>query len=624
MNRLWTKIALALALLLSGCIAAAYAYIHSDSFTQSLSNSLSTVLGESVELGGQLDVNAVYPQIKLTLPNAKLRTSDTPNGIQRGRLQNLQVVLSPNVLLSGGSEGSVNLNVEDVTIITRSGESESAQRNNVEQNVASSESGISLAEQLMDVRNRVSGLDISLNIAEFSLLARNEKTGNSAFRLSNVEVVGASGNTVRVDANVREGDEITQRFSAQILGNSPATQENQNSVNGTFEADLIAATDQHDSHKLLGGWEIQKNEITLQSLEYKSDDAWLRGGATIDYSSQQIRIESELELRQFEISSSQSNAIDDEQVPPAERLFSYEIFGNGIPAMLSADVTVQLGAVRMNGMPVINGQLFFNVTEGALTVSSEELYLLGGDTELSLELDTSLPQFVGLKLKLEVDDAQLERIRSADGSDTILSRGTADMIMALRGDGPSPGHLVATLDGYVIASVGDAQIKQKYSTLMDVGVVGWAIDKLSLLSKEGDERRKSADLSDPLTIECASLRLYINDGRVEVSNGAIIEFPDNVLFSSGYVDLQSEMLGFAFRTKSRSVFDWSAISIAKYAEIGGSLAAPSITLNAVELAKQGVLSASSMAWGPLPSLVYSLAESGVKNMQTAECSPDIE
>lgn len=610
--------------LLVGGLVIASAYIHSDSFTDSIGDSLSAVLGESVELGSELQITSVYPQIRMVLPDAKLRVSGKSNGIQRGRLQNLRLAISPVVLFSGGSRGKLNITIGNVTIISRSGEPETNPKDRANESNSDMREERSLADQVTLAKNRITNLDVTLNIDEFSFYERNKKKGNSLYRLSHIQIVSESGNAIRASASLHDGDEVKQSFTSEVVSELPDSQGIHSNPTGTFTVNLSALADQYESHNMLGKWEIQDNTLTLGALEYKSDDAWLKGEASIDYSLSEIHIKSDLELRKLDIKSSQSDDYVPAPAASSTRLFSYELFGSGIPKTLSADVKLHLGAIRMNGLPVINGQLLFRLSEGAIEVSSDELSLFGGEADLLLEVDTGLPQFVDVKLKFEVDDAQLDRIRSPDGNDTILSRGTADIILALRGSGPSPGHLVATLDGYVIAGVGNAQIKQKYTTLMDVGVVSWAIDKLSLLSKEGDARRTSANLSDPLTIECASLRLYINDGRVEVSNGAIIEFPDNVLFSSGYVDLHSETLGFAFRTKSRSLFDWSAISIAKYAEIGGSLATPSITLNAVELAKQGVKSASSMVWGPLPSLVYSLAESGVKNMQAAKCSPDID
>lgn len=103
-----------------------------------------------------------------------------------------------------------------------------------------------------------------------------------------------------------------------------------------------------------------------------------------------------------------------------------------------------------------------------------------------------------------------------------------------------------------------------------------------------------------------------------------VELPDNTIYSSGYIDLRREDIGFAFRTRRKSLFDWSAISIIKYAEVGGFLSQPNIGLNERELVKQGILSASSAAWGPLPSLVYSLGEAGLRNRESRTCRRSID
>ena len=57
----------------------------------------------------------------------------------------------------------------------------------------------------------------------------------------------------------------------------------------------------------------------------------------------------------------------------------------------------------------------------------------------------------------------------------------------------------------------------------------------------------------------------------------------------------------------------------KYMEIAGVLSKPEVTLNTKALAKHGVLSVSSIVLGPIPALVYSLAEAGVKNMNDIQC-----
>ncbi|MGJ8586449.1 MAG: hypothetical protein ACSHXD_20355, partial [Marinosulfonomonas sp.] len=268
--------------------------------------------------------------------------------------------------------------------------------------------------------------------------------------------------------------------------------------------------------------------------------------------------------------------------------------------------------------------LHLSVSGGEARLATKNLTLLGGPSELSLTLTNPEYGFASILMKLEADDIQLNRIRTPDTGEPVLSKGKADLIMALRGSGPSPGHIAASSNGYMIATVDSAEINQKYTTAIDRGVVSWGLDRISVLTSKSDSERALSRLSDPLFVPCASVKLYLNDGRAEVSNGFIIELPQNTLYSSGFINLYDEQLGFAFRARNKSLFDWSAISIARFAEISGTLADPSVSLNKNELAKQGILSTSSIVWGPLPSLVYTLAESGLKNSKSKQCRKSIE
>lgn len=624
MKKLLFRALLAILLIVLGTGLSAYAYVHTESFKNYISDTLSNLLGESVELGEELSIDAFYPKIRITLPNAKLRTSGATDTLNRARLQNLAIDIGYKVVTSGGTEGNVNISADSISVITRSGQSASSTDESTDDVSLSNRPTDTIAHQIKSIRQQLSGLDITLSIAELNYFDRNQQSGNNAYHLGDIQVNSLFGNTVQATANLLEDELPTQSFVLKILSEPMIALQADTPLMGTFAVDINSESEQHIPHVLNGNWTVDENNLSIEALEYKSDDAWLRGNVAMQYSTQNIDINADFDVRQWFIDIPDAATTATAEVAPPPRLFAYDVFSGVLPAMLTANVDLYLGAIRLGGTPVVNGGLTFQLENGILNVSSNELSLLGGSTELSLEIDNSQPEFVKLDVKLEADDIQLERIRSSTDDEAILSRGEADMILALRGDGLSPGHIASSLNGYVIATISAAQVKQKYSTLLDVGVLNWAVDKISMLAKNEDAERKSAKLSDPLTIDCASLRLYVNDGRVEVANGAVIELMDNVLFSSGYIDLKDETLGFAFRTKSRNIFDWSAISIAKYAEVGGFLAQPAVTLNARELAKQGLLSASNVVWGPLPGLVYSLAESGVKNMQSAQCTPEID
>ena len=598
----------------------AYFYIHSNAFRQSLEDRLSVALGVPVELSGELRVQSLLPKISMLVSGAKLQTAEISVDVTRARLQKLQLSVSPGVVFSGGVSGSINLELDSLSIISDSSNADSIA--DTFQALLPPLSEPPIAGLVAELLNEISGLDIHANIKELAVFIRDEGAGNSAYQFADVDLA-VSDSDIRASADLLEDELVTQSLSLTI-SHAVKLRENVDwQVVGTLDVGALASTDKYQSHKLSGEWQIQNSQLTLEALEYKSDQAWLRGDATVAYSAPSISIDSDLELRQFDLNGGAFGPPEPAVVPSSGRMFSFDNFHEHLPNYVSADIRLYLGAIRLYGAPVANGQLKLLLEDGVVEVSSEELHILGGAADLSLEFDNSLSQLVGFKMKLEASDMQLERIQSSDDDDSVLSRGKANFIVAMRGVGPSLAHIASSLNGYVIAGISNAEIKQRYSTLIDIGVVSWAMKKISAMSGSSKDKRPSAKLSDPLPIECASLRVYINDGRVEVSNGAIVETRSNVLFTSGYVDLQSENLGFVFRTKSRSLFDLSAISIAKYAEVGGSLKNPKLSLNAKELAKQGVLSASSAAWGPLPSLVYSLAESGLKNSQAMECTPDI-
>ena len=263
------------------------------------------------------------------------------------------------------------------------------------------------------------------------------------------------------------------------------------------------------------------------------------------------------------------------------------------------------------------------MADGKFLLNSDNLTLLGGKSEFSLSA-ARLQNDVEIRLKLTSDDIQLDRIRVDQSNASVLERGTGDVIIAFHGEGASTADIAGSLNGYLTAAVSDAFLKRKYASLIDQGIVSWARKKISFISRKQKPETTVVKQSRGLPVDCASLRLFINDGRVEVTNGAIIELPQNTLVSSGYIDLHNEQLGFVVRTKSESIFDWSAISIIKFLEIDGSLNNPGFGLDLGTLAKQGVLSTASFIYGPMPSLVYSLAEAGLKGRENIRCIAEID
>lgn len=592
----------------------AYLYLGSGHFNKQLAQKASELTGDTVELTGKLSVNQVFPKIIVSIPDVKVRAASGNSAYQRMRLEDVEVTLSHQAVTSGGGEGDAHLEVGRSTIIRAPAPDD--QHNDKQ---AENSAGESMARQISSVLENLGDLTVSVELKRIDVIARSEESQNTRYRAFNTKLL-ASGDILEGSGQFVRNEQDTYLFGFKVPVLTASNDLDQVSGEIDLQAELVG--DKDTKYRLSSGFQINKNKIELSKINYKRPGVWLRGDLRIDQSDK-TRISGILEARQFELTELEE-AEDTVATEEGQQIFSMQAIDLTIADDIELDLQLIFGAIRINRHPIISGVINVQHKDEKLTVESEELYLLGGESEFRATIGHSGEE-VSLRLKLVANKAQLRRLQVGENDDVLLTKGAADLIVALKGKGKSIAGIARSLSGYVTAAASDAELNQKYATAIDRGVVSWAREKVALLSrKKKTEVDTSTKQSSAISIPCASLKLYINDGRMEVSNGAILELPDNTLVSSGYVDLHSEQLGFVFRTKSRSLFDWSALSIIKFIEVGGALASPSVALDSKALAKQGLLSTSSIVFGPVPSLVYSLAEAGIKNRQNIQCVPSIQ
>ncbi len=582
-------------------------YVRTDAFNRKLNETLVELTNGSIELSESVEVSQWLPQLKLSLPGAKLRTQGV---LRRARFSGLELDTSVLAVLSRGARGSAVLRIADASLIVSSS------------NTESSSGGADAADAMATIfdvaENTVSspvlGMRALLQIDELDLLVRDSQRRTSRFTLTDVQL-SATESAVELHSHVDHGNSPTPlsvvvrdiRAKSDELAASVQIQHGAQDSETSFASILSFTPDS------LTVRSIEVNDAALEAMGeltlIQADHAFDIDGA--------ITIQSLLPL---ELYSRLSKA---EEVPAA-RLFSYTPIGWKIPRDVSGTIDVRFGSVNVGDISVLDGDTTLSFKDGVGSLRADELVLFGGVARLGVDVDSRAELQTGMSLRIDATDLELDRFRLPDDEGPVINTGKADLIVSLRGSGSSPGMIASSIDGYVLAAVEDAEFNRRYSTAIDRGLVTWGLERLSLISSRMTEQDTGARLSDRLSIDCAALRMYLNDGRAEVSNGAIFELPDNTLYSSGYIDLRTEKLGFAFRTRRKSLFDWSAISIVKYLELGGTLVSPTIDLNEGELVKQGVLTASSAAWGPLPSLVYKLGEAGLRNRGSMECVRSID
>lgn len=589
-----------------------YYYIQSQHFKNRVEVALADFSGDQIEIGGQLKVVQLVPTVKLVLPSIKIQSTNPTSRFERLRADDLSIALPARMLVGGFQTGSVHLNLAKISVVARTAKISAVPDAEV--------AAKNVTQTIDDFRRQYPELELSAFIEHIDYITRDGE--NLHYELDKLAVnisterIAASGQYPRDGIN-------SDQISFQLDDLSPVS----HSTNEQLKAKLVVVIVPYRNFQgidetpinITSSVDVQGNKLILTNVDYRGLGLWARGNLFVDPAENRTKIKTDIELRKFELAGLFSNGEDS---PSSRKLFNKDPLDLEIFDQIDLDVQVYMGAVRLNNEPVINGQVNFESKDGQFLLSSENLTLFGGKSDLSLSV-RQLQKDVEFRLKLTSEDMQLDRLRVDRSNATVLERGTGDIIIALHGVGASTASIAGSLNGYVTATVSDAYLKRKYVSLIDQGIVSWARNKISFISKKQKPETIMIKESRGLPLDCASLRLFINDGRVEVTNGAIIELPKNTLVGSGYIDLHNEQLGFVVRTKSESLFDWSAISIIEYLEIDGSLINPGFGLDLGTLAKQGVLSTASFIYGPLPSLVYSLAEAGLKGRDNIRCIPEI-
>ncbi len=651
-----------------------YLFVQSSSFKGYLSRNLTSLLGEHIDIGQEIRISRIFPRLSVVLPNVKIRPTSLGSTVERIRVDGFALTVSPNVLFSGGERGDIDVHVKEATLLSstanlplssnrKSLEAQASRHSGDEDStdavirpLSNSPTGdkalvdSEVLRSLSAFLQNTTSLHSTFTADRIVYIVRDAESGSRRYDLTQFSL-SAKQQSIRLTARI-DAEGLTRRtVNASFSKVEDSAGPNNEVVLGQLLLELSAEPDGEEArkntpenppmdtrresdedqpselHRLTTPVSIAARRIELESVEYTSPVGWIRGTVSVDTDSGQADIQADLEVRKLQLSlaktpvgSSQAHSPEND----AQRLFPFTPFTVGVPEDITARIGVHLGAVRLDSTPIINGQLQLTMDGGEARLRTENLTLLGGPSEFSGVMSFPEQGLASVRMKFEADDMQLNRLRTPETGEPILNKGKADLIMALRGSGPSPGHIASSSNGYFMATIDSAEVNQKYSTAIDRGVVSWGLERIAVLTSDDESKRALSRLSDPLQVPCASIKLYLNDGRAEVSNGLIVELPQNTLYSSGFVNLYDESLGFAFRARNKSMFDWSAISIARFAEISGTLADPSVTLNKNELAKQGILSTTTIMWGPLPSLVYTLAESGVKNSRTRQCRPSIE
>ena len=633
------------AIITTAIIGCTIVILHATSkseLTKRITESLSEASGHNVKLTKSASLEALFPRIIVAIPSITSYGEFEKDYSLQTQANEIQAQV-PLLSVISGSFLDLQVDIDQITAVLKPLNEDSEPESS--SNLDVPEFDLTSVNELLTSQKDALYADVHINKTDVVVHQTDGQYQRWQSAKSTINMRSGQGKLTTLGlANYKTtGNTSTQEPQAYDVHLNWTLQSKRQQTTITTDMNVSAAIDEQDAlitnntsnsttdndtnsteTKLNVQFDVSQNLISLKQATLNSPALKAEFKTEPSSNDAGVEVNGQLSIEQLDIEQTLT-AIDSISTETNKsRIFDYTLFKSGINPWLHVNIETIFNTGNPSDQELIEGSLHTTINNGNLLIDSDKMYLLGGTTDINISWSSQNRYNTQLDARVQATDMDLNHIRTSDGAALLFGEGLIDLSIALRGQGPSPGHVASSMNGFIQGSVDSAVLNKQYATAFDRGVVSWALEHLSVTSRRVTEDSMGARLSDPLAIECASLRILINEGRAKASNGIVVEMLDNTLYGTGFIDFHKESLGVAFRTRRKSLFDWSAISIIRYLEVSGTLAQPSIQLNARELARQGVLSASSLAWGPLPSIVYSMAESGLKNRHIRQCFKSID
>jgi uncharacterized protein involved in outer membrane biogenesis len=248
-------------------------------------------------------------------------------------------------------------------------------------------------------------------------------------------------------------------------------------------------------------------------------------------------------------------------------------------ALNDADAAVQVSLAKLtlpNGIVVSDVALPVDLAKGKLAVNDVKANLAGGTLTGSL---TAAASDKSVAVKIEGAGLSAETIAKEINKSDLITQGPIDLHVDVRGKGNSLHAIMASLDGSLLAGMGESKIKNT-----NLNLVGG--DLLQLVSAANP-----AGNQDPYTAaRCGVANFQITDGVARTNNGIAFVTDKMQITSSGTVNLGTEQIDLAVHPKATGGLGIGLGALAQAIKVSGPLANPGVSIDKAGAAKSvGVL-----------------------------------
>lgn len=595
------KSVIGLLILLCGVVVLLLVVLRSGWISAKIEKEFQLATGYEMALQENASIRSIYPNLGIAIPSVIIKSRDQSGLFRRLRLKDVEVTL-PFDEIREQFHRNIVVEVESVAAIVDSGTDSSAPENGV--------AGEQIESQIIGILNKYPNAGISLRINKIDFIYRQEGVLASAYQFLSNKL------SVTENEFSLSGEMVGKQSNLPFLVAANVTEDGK-IVSGEISATIEELNNNSDSaYSLSGRYQMDQNKFSLLNTVIRGPGLRVNGQLEIKQA-KKTGVVAVVDFQQVELAHYQKYLDSSQQSSPyPDRLFSDAALGLFEPFDL--DLKVTLGAVRLNNQPIITGDVIIKGNEETSSLRTERLLVLGGSGHLDIDI-VQIDEEQSVSVQSYLDDAQLSRMQITNDKKLLFTEGKADIKVSLKSTGNSTASLARSLKGYFMFASSGVVVSQRYAESLDRGIVSLVTNKIDNVRSKKKAKKVKKKEKGSLPLNCASVKLVINDGYLEVVNGLVIELSDNILVSSGYIDLHSEKMAFLFRTKKKKIIDWSALSLIKFIELSGTINRPKITLDNKALLKQGLLTTASVFVGSIPPLVYRLAESGIKPNTSMNC-----
>ncbi len=272
----------------------------------------------------------------------------------------------------------------------------------------------------------------------------------------------------------------------------------------------------------------------------------------------------------------------------SKKLFSSEPLATGPLQEYDVDLKLDATDFTINEGFTIDGNVAITLDQGLLRVDPFAFKgKNGGTAEGLIEIDAR-DAVAGLKILLDFNDFVFPRLG-----------GKFDLDVDLDGKGESVAALMASLNGHFVTNIHDVHMEKSFLSQYGAGLVS-QINPLS---------------SDMTTLECAIVRLDVDDGIVDFENKIAAQTTEVTWLGGGEINLKTEELELGIApTARKAISSMTNLGLASLVNVGGTLAEPTVGLDTMDVAKKYAQYTAHIATGGLSFLAQKAYDNRVSNI----------